>query len=32
VALRQVMFEVADHKEATLAFKEKRKSRFGGAG
>ena len=30
MALEQVTFELADHKEATLAFKEKRKPRFGG--
>lgn len=29
MALEQVTFELADHKEATLAFKEKRKPRFG---
>ncbi len=29
MALEQVTFELADHKEATLAFKEKRKARFG---
>jgi enoyl-CoA hydratase len=28
MALEQVTFELADHKEATLAFKEKRKPRF----
>lgn len=31
MALEQVTFETADHKEATLSFKEKRKPRFGGA-
>ncbi|MBN9426706.1 MAG: enoyl-CoA hydratase/isomerase family protein [Burkholderiales bacterium] len=30
MALEQVTFETSDHKEATLAFKEKRKPRFGG--
>lgn len=30
MALEQVSFELADHREATLAFKEKRKPRFGG--
>ena len=30
MALEQVTFELADHKEATLAFKEKRKPKFGG--
>ena len=29
MALEQVTFELADHKEATQAFKEKRKPRFG---
>ena len=29
MALEQVTFETSDHKEATLAFKEKRKARFG---
>lgn len=29
MALEQVTFELADHKEATKAFKEKRKPRFG---
>ena len=29
MALEQVTFETADHKEATLSFKEKRKPRFG---
>lgn len=29
MALEQVTFELADHKEATLAFKEKRKPKFG---
>lgn len=29
MALEQVTFELADHKEATAAFKEKRKPRFG---
>ena len=29
MALEQVTFELADHKEATRAFKEKRKPRFG---
>jgi len=29
MALEQVTFELADHKEATQAFKEKRKARFG---
>ena len=28
-ALEQVTFETADHKEATMSFKEKRKPRFG---
>ena len=28
MALEQVTFELADHKEATAAFKEKRKPRF----
>jgi enoyl-CoA hydratase len=28
MALEQVTFELADHKEATLAFKEKRKPKF----
>ncbi|NUZ04730.1 enoyl-CoA hydratase/isomerase family protein [Piscinibacter koreensis] len=32
MALEQVTFETADHKEATLSFKEKRKPRFGQAG
>jgi enoyl-CoA hydratase/carnithine racemase len=31
MALEQVTFELADHKEATLAFKEKRKPKFGRA-
>jgi enoyl-CoA hydratase len=31
MALEQVTFETADHKEATLSFKEKRKPKFGGA-
>lgn len=31
MALEQVTFETADHKEATRAFKEKRKPKFGGA-
>jgi len=31
MALEQVTFELADHKEATRAFKEKRKPKFGGA-
>ncbi|MBU1360830.1 MAG: enoyl-CoA hydratase/isomerase family protein [Gammaproteobacteria bacterium] len=31
MALEQVTFELADHKEATQAFKEKRKPKFGGA-
>ena len=30
MALEQVTFQTADHAEATLAFKEKRKPRFGG--
>ena len=30
MALEQVTFELAEHKEATTAFKEKRKPRFGG--
>jgi len=30
MALEQVTFETADHKEATRAFKEKRKPKFGG--
>jgi enoyl-CoA hydratase len=30
MALEQVTFELADHREATRAFKEKRKPRFGG--
>ena len=30
MALEQVTFELAEHKEATAAFKEKRKPRFGG--
>jgi enoyl-CoA hydratase len=30
MALEQVTFELADHKEATLAFKEKRKPKFTG--
>lgn len=29
MALEQVTFETADHKEATMSFKEKRKPRFG---
>ena len=29
MALEQVTFELADHKEATKAFKEKRKPKFG---
>ena len=29
MALEQVTFELADHKEATRAFKEKRRPRFG---
>jgi enoyl-CoA hydratase/carnithine racemase len=29
MALEQVTFETADHKEATTAFKEKRKPKFG---
>jgi enoyl-CoA hydratase len=29
MALEQVTFETADHKEATKAFKEKRKPKFG---
>jgi enoyl-CoA hydratase/carnithine racemase len=32
MALEQVTFELADHKEATAAFKEKRKPRYGSAG
>ena len=31
MSLEQVTFSTADHKEATLAFKEKRKPKFGGA-
>jgi enoyl-CoA hydratase len=31
MALEQVTFETADHREATLSFKEKRKPRFGQA-
>jgi enoyl-CoA hydratase/carnithine racemase len=31
MALEQVTFELADHKEATRAFKEKRKPKFGNA-
>jgi enoyl-CoA hydratase/carnithine racemase len=31
MALEQVTFELADHKEATLAFKEKRRPKFGRA-
>jgi enoyl-CoA hydratase len=31
MALEQVTFETADHKEATLSFKEKRKPKFGRA-
>ena len=29
MALEQVTFETADHKEATMSFKEKRKPKFG---
>jgi enoyl-CoA hydratase len=29
--LEQVAFATADHEEATLSFKEKRKPKFGGA-
>ena len=31
MALEQVTFATADHKEATMSFKEKRKPRFGQA-
>ena len=31
MALEQVTFDTADHKEATMSFKEKRKPRFGQA-
>jgi enoyl-CoA hydratase len=31
MALEQVTFATADHKEATLSFKEKRKPKFGKA-
>ena len=31
MALEQVTFETADHKEATMSFKEKRKPKFGRA-
>ena len=31
MALEQVTFETADHKEATMSFKEKRKPKFGQA-
>jgi enoyl-CoA hydratase len=29
MALEQVTFDTADHKEATASFKEKRKPKFG---
>jgi len=31
MALEQVTFETADHKEATTSFKEKRKPKYGKA-
>ena len=31
MALEQVTFETADHKEATMSFKEKRKPKYGKA-
>ncbi len=31
MALEQVTFDTADHKEATTSFKEKRKPKFGQA-
>jgi enoyl-CoA hydratase len=31
MALEQVTFATADHKEATMSFKEKRKPKFGQA-